>query len=172
MIRRAIRWGVAVGAAALMMVFAQSGTQNPDIFKGTVQDRVDALANIQPGLGTVMIEYGDRITNTYYAAKGGNWGLAQYQLKEATEIQEVGEITRPANAELLKSVEHNYIDPLNDTILAMDWPAFQEKFSTMVSQGCNACHAATGHPYIEYQLPSQPAESYLDFGLATKSTQP
>lgn len=169
---RLVRWGPVVLVASLMMVFAQSGSQNPDIFNGSVQDRVDALAKIQPGLGTVMIEYGDRITNTYYAAKGGNWGLAQYQLKEATEIQEVGEITRPANAALLKSVEDNYLGPLNDAILAMDWPTFQTKFDTMVTQGCNACHAATGHPYIEYHLPAQPAESYLNFDLSTKSTKP
>ena len=169
---RVVRWGVLVVAVTAMMVFAQSGSDNPDIFNGSVQDRVDAIAKIQPGLGTVMIEYGDRITNTYYAAKGGNWGLAQYQLKEATEIQEVGEITRPNNAALLKSVEDNYLTPLNDTILAMDWPAFQQKFDTMVSEGCNACHAATGHPYIEYQLPAQPAESYLNFDLATKPAQP
>lgn len=169
---RVARWGVAAAAATLMLVFAQSSSPNPDIFKGNLQDRVDALANIQPGLGTVMIEYGDRITNTYYAAKGGNWGLAQYQLKEATEIQEVGEITRPANAALLKSVEDNYLTPLNDTILAMDWPTFQTRFDTMVSQGCNACHAATGHPYIEYKLPPQPAENYLKFDLSTKPTQP
>jgi len=158
-----------VVAALAMMVFAQSGSQNPDIYKGSIQDRVDALAKIQPGLGTVMIEYGNRMTNAYYAAKGGNWGLAQYQIKEATEIQETGEITRTANAALLKSVEKQYIQPLNDAVLAMDWPAFQQKFDTMVTQGCNACHAATGHPYIEYKLPPQPAESYLDFGLQSKS---
>jgi hypothetical protein len=163
---------VVAVAATLMLVFAQSSSDNPDIFNGSVQDRVDALAKIQPGLGTVMIEYGDRITNTYYAAKGGNWGLAQYQLKEATEIQEVGEITRPANAALLKSVEDNYLTPLNDAILAMDWPTFQTRFDSMVTQGCNACHAATGHTYIEYKLPPQPAESYLNFDLSTNPSQP
>lgn len=166
------RLGAVTVAATLMLVFAQGSSPNPDIFKGTLQDRVDALANIQPGLGTVMIEYGDRITDTYYAAKGGNWGLAQYQLKEATEIQEVGEITRPANAAMLKAVEQGYLTPLNDTILAMDWPGFQEKFTAMVDNGCNACHAATGHPYIEYKLPTQPAEGYLNFDLSTKPTPP
>ncbi|MEJ2359482.1 MAG: hypothetical protein P8Y13_15570 [Deinococcales bacterium] len=155
-----------------MMVFAQSGSNNPDIFNGSTQDRVDALAKIQPGLGTIMIEYGDRITNTYYAAQGGNWGLAQYQLHEATEIQEVGEITRPEHAEMLKAVEHSYLDPLNERIMAMDWPGFQQAFDTMVTQGCNACHAATGHSYIEYKLPPQPAESYLNFDLSTQPTQP
>lgn len=170
--RRFVRWGAIAVAAVLMMVFAQSGTETADIYNGSVQDRLDTLAKIQPSLGTVMIEVGDRITNTYYAAKGGNWGLAQYQLKEAIEIQEVGEITRPGNAPLLKSIERNYQTPLNDAILAMDWPTFQTRFDAMVTKGCNACHAATGHAYIQYRLPPQPTESTLNFDLPSKSTPP
>jgi hypothetical protein len=52
-----------------------------------------------------MIEYGYRYTTAYYAAKAGNWGLAEYQLKEMREIQEVGETTRPARAGALKGFE-------------------------------------------------------------------
>ncbi len=67
-----------------------------DWLKGNADEKLKALAEIQPGLGTVMIEYSTRYTNAYYAAKGGNWDLAAYELKEAGEIQEVGETTRPA----------------------------------------------------------------------------
>jgi len=42
------------------------------------------IADIQPGLGTVMIEYGHRFYLAYYAAKAGNWGLANYEIKEQT----------------------------------------------------------------------------------------
>jgi hypothetical protein len=57
---------------------------------GCLDEKVRTLSDLQPGLGTVMIEYGDRFTNMYYAAKGRNWDLAAYMLKEAKEIQEVG----------------------------------------------------------------------------------
>lgn len=113
------------------------------------------LAEIQPGLGTIMIEYGNRFYHTYYAAKDGNWGLAGYQLKEALEIQEVGEITRPGKAAMLKAFEDSYMGPLKDAIDAQDWNAFQAAYNNAIS-GCNGCHAATGHPYIEYSLPSTP----------------
>ncbi len=138
-----------------------------DIHKGSLQERVDALASIQPGLGTVMIEYGNRFTNTYYAAKGGNWALAQYQLKEATEIQEVSEITRPGKAGLLREFEHSYLDPLEKAIEAQDWSAFKTRFDAAIA-GCNGCHAATGHPFIHYKLPPAPAQNYIDFNLKTK----
>jgi hypothetical protein len=61
-----------------------------DWLKGTTDQKLEKLAEIQPGLGTVMIEYSHRYSTMYHAAKGGNWGLAGYQLKEALEIQEVG----------------------------------------------------------------------------------
>ncbi|GHA12710.1 hypothetical protein [Oceanisphaera arctica] len=64
--------------------------------KGNTEEKIETLVSIQPGLGTVMVEYANRYTNIYYAAKGGNWGLAAYQLKEVLEIQEVAEVTRPS----------------------------------------------------------------------------
>ncbi|WP_287409846.1 hypothetical protein [Oceanithermus sp.] len=151
-------------AGLILIVFAAEKTM--DIYNGSLEDRVNALAKIQPGLGTVMIEYGDRFANTYYAAKGGNWGLAQYQLKEATEIQEVGEITRPKNAPLLKSFEHAYLDPLMKDIENKDWASFEKNYSAAV-EGCNGCHKATGHGYVEYKLPAQPVEAYINFNLKT-----
>ncbi|MCY0853562.1 hypothetical protein [Cupriavidus sp. D39] len=60
------------------------------IEQGPIENRVKTLASIQPGLGTVMHEMAYRLTNIYWAANGGNWGLAQYQLKELLEAQEVG----------------------------------------------------------------------------------
>lgn len=137
-----------------------------DIYKGTLEERVNALASIQPGLGTVMFEYGNRFTNAYYAAKSGNWALAQYELKEALEIQEVGEITRPKRAEALKSFEEAYLVPLKKAIEAKDGEAFRTRFEVAVA-GCNGCHASAGYPFIRYVLPPAPMQNNLDFTLKT-----
>ena len=118
---------------------------------------LDQLAEIQPGLGTVMIEYGKRFYRMKVAAEEGNWDLAKYQLKEAREIQEVGETTRPANAEKLKNFENNYLDPIEKAIEAKDWNAFEKAYNDAIA-GCNGCHAATGHAYIKYELPSTPPD--------------
>ncbi|GEM_PF-404374 len=123
-------------------------------------DRRLALWNIQPGLGTVMIEYGNRIALTKFAADAGDWGMAQYQLKEATEIQEVGETTRPGNADLLKNFEHKYLDQLAKDILNKDQAAFDKDFDATL-QGCNACHQATGHPYVQIQPPQAMPEGFI-----------
>jgi hypothetical protein len=122
---------------------------------GGPEEQLKALAAIQPGLGTVMIEYGNRFTNTYYAAKGGNWGLAEYMLDEALEIQEVGEATRPERADALKAFEDAYVGPLEDAIKAKDFGKFETAFNAGV-KGCNGCHASQGKPFIEYSLPDTP----------------
>ncbi len=126
-------------------------------------DRDLTLWNIQPGLGTVMIEYGKRFAMAQLAAQAGDWGMAQYQIKEAVEIQEVGETTRPANETLLKGFEQANMTPLEDDILAKDLDAFNADVASALA-ACNACHAATGHPYISVQAPTVSPEDFLTFG--------
>ena len=140
----------------LVLVLAAAGAYAAsDWLKGSPEEQLKTLAEIQPGLGTVMIEYGARFTNMYYAAKGGNWGLADYQLKEAREIQEVGEKTRPARADMLKGFETSYLDPLGAAIKAKDFKKFDQAAKAAI-EGCNGCHAAQGFPFIKYELPKGP----------------
>ncbi len=142
-------------AAAGLMVSAGGAYAASDWLKGSTEEQLKTLADIQPGLGTVMIEYSNRYTDTYYAAKGGNWGLAAYMIKEALEIQEVGEATRPARAGALKAFETAYVEPLNAAIEAKDFQKFEAAFKAGV-KGCNGCHASQGFPFIEYVLPDAP----------------
>jgi hypothetical protein len=142
---------------------ASAGLSHADSswLKGTTDEKLNTLADIQPGLGTVMIEYGNRFSTMYYAAKAGNWGMADYQLKEAREIQEVGENTRPARASMLKSFESANLDKLADTIKAKDWKKFDAAFKATV-EACNGCHTANGFPFIKYELPkSSPSPTAL-----------
>lgn len=151
---------ISLGIASITAVLAA----NSSISSGSLKDRVNALAKIQPGLGTIMTEYGNRFVDVYYAAHGGNWGLAQFQLKEMTEIQEVGETTRPEHASSLKAFEDGYLKPLEKAVANKDWKTFQRRYQDTVS-GCNGCHAATGHAFIHFRLPPRPVEDYLDFSL-------
>ncbi|HLO14980.1 MAG TPA: hypothetical protein VK206_09125, partial [Anaerolineales bacterium] len=131
-------------------------------------DRNLALWNIQPGLGTVMIEYGNRLSRLWFAANAENWDMAKYQLDEMTEIQEVGEITRPARAPMLKAFEDAYLKPIDDAILAKDKAAFTTAVNNAIT-GCNGCHAAssgtnwTSYKYVEVQTPKIDPASYIDW---------
>jgi hypothetical protein len=98
-----------------------------------------ALWQVQPGLGTVMIEYATRFDNVWWAADGGNWDMVNYQLKEMTEIQEVGETTRPARADALKKFETEYLEKLIEAAKAKDKTAFVAAYDLTIT-GCNKCH--------------------------------
>ncbi|MFK5881449.1 MAG: hypothetical protein QM482_04470 [Sulfurospirillum sp.] len=116
------------------------------------------IAKIQPGLGTVMIEYSHRFYVGYYAARAGNWGLAGYEIKEMPEIQEVGEITRPGHKAELKAFESTYLAPIQKAIKAKDWNAFTASYAA-AEEGCNNCHAGAGFGFIKYRLPTTPPPS-------------
>jgi hypothetical protein len=150
---RTIRVLAVLGA---VLTLAAVGAYGQDWLKGSTEEKLKTLGDIQPGLGTVMIEYANRFTNAYYAARGGNWGLASYMVKEMREIQEVGETTRPGRADALKAFEKSYLDPLDEAIKAKDAKKFATGFKDTV-EGCNGCHAGQGFPYIKYQLPKAPA---------------
>jgi hypothetical protein len=142
----------AIVAAGCLLALSAASYGASDWLKGTPEEQVKTLAELQPGLGTVMIEYANRFTTMFYAAKGGNWGMADYQLKEMREIQEVGETTRPARAPMLKAFESSNLDKLAETIKAKDLKKFDGAFKEAV-EGCNGCHAANGFGFIKYQLP-------------------
>ena len=121
------------------------------------------IAEIQAGLGTLMIEFGHRFYVAYYAAQAGNWGLADYEIHELIEAQEVAEATRPKYTEELKAFEHGVLAKLQKTIKAKDWKQFEVKYEE-TTKACNTCHAKNGHPYIQYKLPKE-APKYLRMGL-------
>ena len=121
------------------------------------------IAEIQPGLGTVMQEYGKRFAMVKMAVEADDWGMAAYQLEEQLEIQEVGEATRPANANLLKGFENSALVPIQKDIQDKNKTAFETDYANAIN-GCNGCHAATGHPYIQFQMPQTSPEPFLKLG--------
>ena len=121
------------------------------------------LAEIQPGLGTIMIEFGHRFYITYYAAKAQNWELAKYQLHELIEAQEVAEATRPKYQKQLKEFEDNFLEKLSHSIENKNIKNFEKEY-TKTTNACNACHTKNGHPYIQYKLPTQPP-LYLNMNI-------
>ena len=143
--------------AAIVIAFGLTAllAEGPSWLKGTTAQKLDKLADIQPGLGPVMVDYSNRAGNTYYSAQAGNWGFAAYQLKEMTEIQEVAENTRPEKAAALQAFEKSTLVPLARDIENQDQTTFKKDFQTMIA-ACNGCHKANGMGFVVYQLPAQP----------------
>lgn len=125
-------------------------------------DKIRVLGDIQDGTGKLMQEIARRFTALFYSARGGNWDLANYQLKEMREAIEKLTITRPGRKEKLDSFDDSFLgdeeDPAPGTLLEAinnkDFRAFNRSFKG-ATQGCNSCHQSTGHGFIKYKLPKR-----------------
>lgn len=151
----------------LSLIAGAHAQQRYGLYSGSLESRVEALASVQPGLGVIMHEFGYRFSSMYWAANGGNRGLAQHELKELVEAQEVAEMTRPKRAEMLKSFEKQHLVALEQSIESKDIGRFNRRFSEAV-RGCNACHTSTGNDFIRYRVPQKPAQELLDFNAKTE----
>jgi len=115
---------------------------------------VDQLAEIQPGMAAVMKVVGERYTLTYYAAKGGNWKLAAYQLNQLRAAFRTAKVTRPKFAEDLTTFDKEYLQPIFKAIHDQNWDGFEASFKRG-ELGSDFYHEKRGVSYIRYTLPPQ-----------------
>lgn len=116
---------------------------------------IDQLAEIQPGMAAIMKEVGDRYTRTFYAAKGGNWKLAAYELNMVRTSFKTAKVTRPKFAEDLTAFDAEYLQPIFKAIHEKDWRAFVDAFGKG-EEGTDVYHDKRGYPHIRYVLPKDP----------------
>ena len=116
---------------------------------------LDELAAIQPGMAAVMKEVGDRFTRTYYAAKGGNWKLAAYELNMVRVAFRTGKLTRPKFSEDLSAFDDEFLRPIFKAIQEQDWEKFEGAFENGEA-GSDTYHDKRGYPHIRYLLPRDP----------------
>ena len=115
---------------------------------------IDQLAEIQPGMAAIMKTIGDRFTETYYAAKGGNWKLAAYHLNQLRAAFKIAKVTRPKFAEDLAAFDQEYLAPIFKAIHDQGWDDFEKAFNKGV-EGTDLYHDKRGYPYIRYVLPKE-----------------
>jgi hypothetical protein len=130
---------------------------------------LDQLAEIQPGMASIMKDVGDRYTRTYYAAKGGNWKLAAYELNMVRFAFKTAKVTRPKFAEDLAAFDSEYLQPVFKAIHEKDWKKFEEAFARG-EEGSDTFHDKRGYPHIRYVLPKDPP-SNLYLGPPEKFTR-
>lgn len=116
---------------------------------------LDDLAQLQPGLGRLMPEVSRRYWYLYYAAKGGNWRLARYQLNQIRAVFRVGAATRPHMAKYLDAFDKGYLGPVGEAIEACDGQTFEEAYRRGIA-GANRFHRETNHPEVVWKLPPDP----------------
>ncbi|MBI5676838.1 MAG: cytochrome c [Nitrospirae bacterium] len=136
--------------------------------EATLQKQIDSLKSALPKFAIPMREVGDRFQNMYFAAKGGNWGLAAYMSKYMNGSMNPAMVTKPAEYESWKSFYTETFAPVNKAISAEDFKAFEKEYNTVIDS-CNGCHAGMGYGFIKLKKLSEPADSGIDYGLKSKA---
>src|SRR5438105_15851707 len=85
---------------------------------------LEQLAEVQPGLARLMKEICDRFHILYYAAKGGNWKLAEHEQKLTISILKAVEIFKPKYHQDITSFIQSPRQPVAESIKAKDWQTF------------------------------------------------
>ncbi len=116
---------------------------------------IDEIAMIQPGLGRLMPEIGNRTWKLYYAGKAENWPNAMYQWKETKKLFEIGAYTRPKHEDAIEEYLRDHWAPLEVAIEGENLDAFLKAFDEAVD-GANAWHEKKDKPYIRWKVPDHP----------------
>jgi hypothetical protein len=120
---------------------------------------LDQLAEVQPGMARLMKEIGERYGILYFAAKGGNWKLAQHELKQIVSLMKVGGTLRPKYSHDITSFIQTYLNPISDTIEVRNWREFESAYKKGIDES-NKLHEKYGYGFIRYVMPKNPPETY------------
>ncbi|MBO0889026.1 hypothetical protein J2P12_08015, partial [Candidatus Bathyarchaeota archaeon] len=120
---------------------------------------LDQLAEIQPGMARLMKEIGERYHILYYAAKGGNWKLANHELKQIISLMKIAGTLRPKYSLDLSKFTDSDLNPIGEAIQSRDWTRFEAAYKNGISRS-NELHEKYGYGFIRYILPKRPPETY------------
>jgi hypothetical protein len=126
------------------------------------------VINVLPKFAIPMREVGDRFQNMYFAAKGGNWGLAYYMSKYMNGAMNPARLTKPQEYELWKSFYTETFAPVNQAIYAKDFAAFEKEYTAVV-KACNQCHAGMGYAFIQVVKQKSPSDVGVEYKLPSKA---
>jgi hypothetical protein len=144
-------------AGALRAQSDQTGSSAP---AGDVEARLKQLEAAVPGLGELMSGLQIHIAKLYFAAQAGNWPLARFETGEMEKVLASVPVVRseengvPLGA-VIDAFKNSQWAALKDTVDRHDLAAFDTAYTNVVFV-CNACHEATGHPYLQITAPTQP----------------
>jgi hypothetical protein len=126
---------------------------------------LDELALMQPGMDRLMAEIGQRVHRLYYAAKAGNWKLAEYFYTSTVKQLKLCATSRPKYAADIASFVDDECVPLREALRVRDIAAFERAYVTFVDRA-NHYHDVWKKPWLHWVTPSTPpADLDLTAGL-------
>jgi hypothetical protein len=123
-----------------------------------VDQRLKRLETAPLGVGNLMLEIQLHFAKLYYAAEARNWDLAAYERNQLEECVEKVAVLRPVEndvklEEIIGNMKKTSLITLKDAIDVKERGLFRDSYRDTMNT-CNACHQATGRPFIAIVVPT------------------
>ncbi len=118
-------------------------------------------------LAPLMLRFQVHADKLWFAGTAENWPLATFyghELQETLqEIEASNLVDRGvAVSKLAGPMFGPTLESVRDTLAKKDSSAFRQRYEALLG-ACNACHAATRHPFIKIKVPTAPGMSNQQF---------
>ena len=182
--------GALIGGGAVAYVHRNDGTaaagsvQTRAAEDGAAKNDFDALradvarlkANA-PSQSHTMSDVGYHWTNLWFAGEKKNWPLAMFYFQEARahilwtiQLRPVRKGPDGGDVNLMpifEGIDTSAFKMVADSIQARDSAAFAAAYRETL-QACYGCHKAAGLPFMRPAVPTEPAQTIINFdGAAT-----
>jgi hypothetical protein len=118
------------------------------------------LEAASPGVGQLMTEAELHFAKLYFAGQARNWDLARFERGELEEALLTATALRPEErgvniSGIMDAFTNGPLKSMQEAIDVYDQPMFRKAYQDSVMM-CNACHNATGRPFIVITVPTNP----------------
>jgi hypothetical protein len=134
-----------------------------------MQKEIEGIKGALPKFAIPMREVGDRFQDMYFAAEGGNWGLAAYMSKYMHNAMNPAKVTKPKEYADWESFYNGEIVKVNKTIADQNLKAFKKEYKAIIAS-CNNCHEGMGYGFIKVVKQQSPPDKGIQYKLSSKAT--
>lgn len=185
--------GVLIGAGAVSFlhrndVTAAAGSRAPSAAddRGARDDLNELRADVArlktnaPSQSHTMADVGYHWTNLWFAGEKQNWPLAMFYLAETRSHILWTIRLRPVRKgpdgndvnlmPIFEAIDTSAFKMVADAIQAQNPTAFSAAYRVTL-ESCYSCHKASGLPFLRPMVPTQPAQSIVNFDAAASWPQ-
>jgi len=135
---------------------------------GDMQMQIDGIMGALPKFAVPMREVGDRFQNMYFAAEGGNWGLANYMARYMDKAMNPAKVTKPNEYPEWRAFIDGDFSSVSKAIAAEDLTAFKKAYAAVI-ESCNECHSGMGYTFIKVVKLASPPDQGITYKLSSKA---
>jgi hypothetical protein len=126
------------------------------------------MSEALPDTSTIMNRVGDSWWHLIYAARGGNWGLAEYYLKRTSKLENTLKVLRPKHRERLERFQATALPAVVAAVEAQNLEALERAYAAATDMA-NEMHDESGYPYIKWEVPDEAPRGLRLAPVADKS---